>query len=260
MVLICRWILTPTQSSEETGHSNIRWEYQESYLIHQGSPRKAYVKAMEELNSLSSWEAHHNVLGRSFPQDVWNRWFNHFKFRVLVMWLQRMPSLLTTTTTGTFHNPNEQHVYHTLLTESGLSPDVLSQGNLLVSLICNHHELQHNRVYLPVARTACASLSGHPCISALINFHLRRTTYTQHTKVHRQNFMVYCSEWFAARGGCSPAGKSDHPLRGPIQKSATSIKTECNRFIKLSATGQMGCASLARLPSGIQNHFPNNDF
>lgn len=44
------------------------------------------------------------------------------------MWLQHMPSVLTTTT-GTFHNPNEQHVYRLLLTESRLSPSVLSQGN-----------------------------------------------------------------------------------------------------------------------------------
>lgn len=124
-VLICQWILTPMRSGEETGDSSIRWEYLKSYLIPQVFPRKAYVKAVEELNSLSSWEVRRNVSGRSSPQDVWNRWFNHFKFLELVMWLQHMPSLLTTTT-GTFHNPNEQHVYHVLLTESRLSPSVLS--------------------------------------------------------------------------------------------------------------------------------------
>ena len=124
MVLIRQWFLTSMQSREETGHSNVRWEYQNRYLIYQLLPRKAYVKAVEELNSLFSWEAHRNVSGRSFPQDVRNRWFNHVKFLVLVTWRQPMPS--PPTTTGTFHNPNEQHVYHVLLTESWLSPSMLS--------------------------------------------------------------------------------------------------------------------------------------
>lgn len=216
-----------------------RWEDQKSHLIYQLFPRKAHVKAMEELNSLLSWEAHHNVLG-SFPQDVWNRWFNHFTFLVLATWLQRMTSLPTTTTTGTFHNPSKQHVYPTLRTESRLSPSVLSYGNLSVSLVCNQHELQNNRVYLPTARRVCAALSGHPCISVLIQFHLRRTTCTQHTA----DALVRSSHFTAVNNSLLKVdnpltSKSDHPLQGSLQKSTISIRSEYNRYIKLCATGQM---------------------
>jgi len=51
------------------------------------------------------------------------------------------------TTTDIFHNPNYQHGHHILCTVTA-QPRVQSQGDLSVSLTCNHHELQNRCVYL----------------------------------------------------------------------------------------------------------------
>lgn len=121
MVLICQWILASMQSSEETSHSKVRWEDQKRYLIYQVYPRKAYVRAMEEPDSLSSWEAHCKVSGRSFPQDVWNRWFNHIKFLVLPTWLNTCPLFL-----------QQQQVPFTILGNNTCTTHYCSQGSAQV--------------------------------------------------------------------------------------------------------------------------------
>lgn len=166
LVLICQWVLTPMEFSEEPCHSRVRGS--EKSLNLPGISQESSCKSYGGTQLLAKLRSSSQHLRRSFPQDVWSRWFNHFKFLVLAICLQHMTSLLTTTTTGTFHNPTEQHMYPTLLTESRLSPSVLSWGNLSVSLICNQRELQHNPVYLPTARRARAALSGHACSSTLI--------------------------------------------------------------------------------------------
>lgn len=149
MVLICQWILTSMQSSEETRHSKVSWEDQESYFISQVYPRKAYAKAMEELDSLSSWEAHCNVSGRSFPQDVWNRWFNHIKFLVLPTWLNTCPLFL-----------QQQQEPFTIPRNNTCTSHYCSQGSAQVS--CHRATFQfHSSAIITNSRTTLFTFPRH---------------------------------------------------------------------------------------------------
>lgn len=150
-----------------------------SYFIYQGYPSKAYAKAMEELGSLSSWEVHCNVSGRSFPQDVWSRWFNHIKFLVLPTWLNTCPLFL-----------QQQQGPFTIPRSNTCPTQGCGQGSAPVS--CHRATFQfHSPAVITNSTTALFTFPQHTqslcfplwpsCTPAWVKSPLRRTRQTQHT-------------------------------------------------------------------------------
>lgn len=218
MVLIRQGILASMQSREETSHSKVQWEDQESYFIYQVYPRKAYVKAKEELDSLSSWEAHCNVSGRSFPQDVWNRWFNHIKFLVLPTWLKTCPLFL-----------QQQQVPFTIPRNSTCTTHHCSQGSGLTGQPFSFTLLQSSpqQLCLPSHGTQSLCFPLWPsCTSAWVRSHLGRTGQTQHTTGALSDCHVLLQRTIHSSRGILLTGRSDHPFQGLLQKPAISIRRE----------------------------------
>lgn len=105
-------------------------------------------------------------------------------------------------------------------------------------------------------QSLCSSLWPSPPVSCNKIPPWEDNVHAAHRWCTCQNFEFYCGEQLAARGGQSLTSNSDHPSQGPLQKPAISLKREYNKFMKLCATGQMGCVSLTQLNSSTQNHLP----
>lgn len=166
-----------------------------------------------------------------------------------------MPSPLATTT-GTFHNPSEPHV------SPGLLRVPAQPKRAVIGQPFGFTHLQSSgtseQPCSPSRGTQSPCSSLWPSLSASFNKAPPQedNVYAAHCRGTRQNFVFYCGEQLAARGGQSLTSDPDHPSQGPLQRPATSLKRDCKGFTKLGATGQMGCVSLTRLTSGTQNHLP----
>lgn len=257
MVLICQWILASMQSSEETSHSRVRWEDHKRYLIYQVHPRKAYVKAMEELDSLSSWEAHCKVSGRSFPQDVWNRWFNHLKFLVLPTWLNTCPLFL-----------QQQQVPFTILGNNTCTTHYCSQGSAQVS--CHRAPFRcHSPANTTNSRTTVFTFPRHtelvlPSLAIPVpqlEYNPTLGAQDKHSTLQGHLSDRHVLLWWTIHSsrGILLTGRSDHPLQGLLQNPAISVKREYNRFIKLCYKTDGVCVTHA-VNNAQRNlsHFPED--
>lgn len=198
---------------------------------------------MEELGSLSSWEAHCNVSGRSFPQDVWNRWFNHVKFLVLPTWLNTCPLFL-----------QQQQVPFTILRNNMRPTQGCSQGSALV--FRHRAPFGFTRPQSPPTPQQVLTFPWHtePVPPSLAILHLslgkippqQDKTNTAHRRGTCQTVMFCCGEQFTAPGGSSWQAGLTTPSRGSSRNLPPLLGGNITGLLNC-ATRQMGCVWVMRL-------------
>lgn len=148
-----------------------------SYFIYQRYSRKAYVKAVEELDSVQL-RGTLQCLRQELSPGCVKQMIQQHQIPRSAHVTQHMPSL-PTTTTGTFHNPKEQRAPHRTAARAQPKCPVTGQPfgfTRLQSSPAPKHPC------LPSHSTQSLCFPLWPsCTSAWVKSHLRRTRQTQHT-------------------------------------------------------------------------------